>query len=685
MVHVTVPDEAPREQFAVTGATTGPFAFDFTYYKAADIDVYDDATLKTEGVHYSLVGTAGTEGGYVGGVITWLSSITSRTITVVLNISISRLTDFPSSGAFNITTLNTEIDTIYSILSQNKDSFSGRSLRLPASDAADLNVLPVASARVDKVLSFDSTGAPNLVMELGQYGGNWTTATAYTERTLIKDSSNNNIYFCNLAHTSTGSTPISSNADVAKWDLLIDAVAAAASASAAAVSATAAAADVVSTNADVVLTHADVVLTHADVVLTTADLALTNADVTASATSATAAGTSATNAATSATASATSATASAASAAASSGAAASATAAAASATAAAADEVLTNADTILTAADVVSTHADVVLTGIDAAATAVDRAATAVSAAAAAADAVQTALDLVATNQDTIDTAADLVQTAADVTASAASASAAATSATAAAGSATAAAADLVQTNIDQIATAADAVSTAADVIASAASAAAAATSATSAATARTAAEAAQTAAEAALDSFDDIYLGAKASDPTLDNDGAALATGALYWNTTGNTFEIYSGSAWNSYTIQSLVTLAIANHDSITVNANDEAGGVTWNELQATPSISSGVVTVDLHAAQNFKISLSESITTVTISNPPAAGTVRGFTIQLLVTGSFTVAWPASVEWPSGTAPTLSTTSGHEEIFSFFTEDGGTTYKATGWGQAVN
>ena len=72
-----------------------------------------------------------------------------------------------------------------------------------------------------------------------------------------------------------------------------------------------------------------------------------------------------------------------------------------------------------------------------------------------------------------------------------------------------------------------------------------AATSATAAQTAQTAAEAAQTAAETAADNFDDTYLGAKASDPTVDNDGDALTAGDLYFNTTTNVLRVYTGSAW--------------------------------------------------------------------------------------------------------------------------------------------
>ncbi|HEY5799979.1 MAG TPA: hypothetical protein VIT92_07150, partial [Burkholderiaceae bacterium] len=52
-------------------------------------------------------------------------------------------------------------------------------------------------------------------------------------------------------------------------------------------------------------------------------------------------------------------------------------------------------------------------------------------------------------------------------------------------------------------------------------------------------------AAAASLDSFDDRYLGAKTADPTLDNDGGALITGALYFNSVAGEMRVYSGSAW--------------------------------------------------------------------------------------------------------------------------------------------
>jgi hypothetical protein len=71
--------------------------------------------------------------------------------------------------------------------------------------------------------------------------------------------------------------------------------------------------------------------------------------------------------------------------------------------------------------------------------------------------------------------------------------------------------------------------------------------SATAAASSATAA--ASSAAEAATtyDNFDDRYLGAKAVPPTLDNNGDALITGALYWNSVDNAMYAWDGSAWGS------------------------------------------------------------------------------------------------------------------------------------------
>jgi hypothetical protein len=111
----------------------------------------------------------------------------------------------------------------------------------------------------------------------------------------------------------------------------------------------------------------------------------------------------------------------------------------------------------------------------------------------------------------------------------------AATSASAASSSATAAAtsesnASTSATNSETAKTAAEAAQVAAEL-------------------AETNAETAQAAAELALDSFDDRYLGAKSSAPTTDNDGDALAEGAMYYDTVDDIIYVWNGSIWQTIT----------------------------------------------------------------------------------------------------------------------------------------
>jgi len=141
---------------------------------------------------------------------------------------------------------------------------------------------------------------------------------------------------------------------------------------------------------------------------------------------------------------------------------------------------------------------------------------------------------------------------AASASAASASESAAATSATNAATSATNASTSATNASTSATAAASSATAAASSAAAAATSATNAATSATNAATSETnagnsATSAATSAASAlaAFDNFDDTYLGAKASDPTVDNDGDPLTGGDLYYNTTSNVMRVYTGSAW--------------------------------------------------------------------------------------------------------------------------------------------
>jgi hypothetical protein len=123
---------------------------------------------------------------------------------------------------------------------------------------------------------------------------------------------------------------------------------------------------------------------------------------------------------------------------------------------------------------------------------------------------------------------------------------------------------------------------------AAATSASAAATSASNAATsasnASTSASTASTAASnaaASYDSFDDRYLGPKATDPTLDNDGNALLTGALYFNTTVNEMRVYTGSAW--------LTAYLPATGYLALSGGTMTGAITFAAAQLVPVANGG------------------------------------------------------------------------------------------------
>jgi len=130
-----------------------------------------------------------------------------------------------------------------------------------------------------------------------------------------------------------------------------------------------------------------------------------------------------------------------------------------------------------------------------------------------------------------------------------------------------------------------------------------AAASATCAATSETNAANSATNAAASFDSFDDRYLGAKATDPSLDNDGDALLDGALYFDTTNNRMKVYDTgtSAW-SYTSPSsseqtnINTVAGISSDITTVASDGtDIGTVATNiaDVNTVAGISSNVTSV--------------------------------------------------------------------------------------------
>ena len=360
------------------------FAYAFKIATNADMEVIIRAstgteTVKTITTHYTVSGA----GDASGGNVTFTSgNIPTDTEIVVLRRKTTKTQslDLVENDPFTADSVEGAFDKNLALVQELQEQVD-RSIKISRTNTmTSTEFTDNATARASKILAFDTNGELSVATELGSYKGNWSASTTYGSRDIVKDTSTNNIFIANTTHTSSGSQPLTTNTDSAKWDLLVDAATA-----------------------------------------TTAQTAAGNS-ATASANSATASANSATAAATS------------------------------------------------------------------------------------------------ESNANTHKTAAETAKTAAE--------------------------------------------------------------------TAKTAAETAKTAAETALDTFDDRFLGAKSSDPSVDNDGAALVDGALYFDTTNDLMKVYdlSNTTWRQ--------LALTGTNQ--TNVNTVAGQISpTNNISTVAGVASNVTTV--------------------------------------------------------------------------------------------
>ena len=298
---MTVSSLTTKNSYSGNGSTSA-ISYTFKIFDDDDVTVIirtdstGTETVKTKTTHYTVsgVGNAG------GGTITFTSGnipASGETVLLLRNTPLTQATDYTPNDPFPAATHEDALDKL-TLISQDTQEEIDRSIKLSRANTMTSTEFTVpAATRANKIFAFDSSGELAVTQEIGTFRGDWAASTAYAVRDLVKDTSTNNIFIVNEAHTSSGAQPLTTNANSAKYDLIVDAASATTSATNAASSATAAAssASTASTQASNASTSASTASTQASNASTSASAAATSA--TAAATSATAAAASATAAA----------------------------------------------------------------------------------------------------------------------------------------------------------------------------------------------------------------------------------------------------------------------------------------------------------------------------------------------------------------------------------------------------
>ena len=673
---MTVSSSTNRVSYSGNGTLTA-FAYTFKIFDEDDLTVILRASDGTETVqtittHYTVSGV----GDVGGGNVTFVTAPTAtQTVVILREQPLTQGLDLVPNDPFPANSLEEALDKIV-FMTQKHEEELGRAIKASRTNTitgAEFTIS--ASDRANKIFAFDNSGDVSITQAIGTFKGDWAASTSYVVRDIVKDTNNNNIYIANTAHTSSGSVPLTSNADIAKWDLLVDAASATTSATNAAASETA---------AETAQTAAEAAQTAAETAQTAAETAETNAETAQTAAEA-------------------------------------AQSAAETAYdnfddrylgAKASDPTLDNdGDALINGALYFNTTSGMKVydgSSWD--------------------DVKPTTAEQ--TNIDTVAGVSANVTTVAGISSDVTSAASVSSDITTVAGQIS------PTNNISTLAGISANITTVANNV-------------------------------SGVNSFAERYR-VDSSDPTT-----SLDAGDLAFNTTSSLLKYYDGSSWQSVSsgIGSVAddatpqlggaldtngnNINFADNDkaifgagsdlqiyhdgthsyisdqgtgnlrilganisltnpagnenyiimyengaveiayddvvkiattSLGVDVNGEIIADSYNETYAAVTSSSNATTVNCHNGNAFSHTLTEN-TTFTFSNPPASGTSYSFSIEIIQDASasgFTVTWPAATDWPSATAPTLTATASAKDVFVFYTRDGGTNWYGFTAGQAL-
>jgi len=241
---MTISTTTIKNSYNGNGSTS---AFNYTFKISAESEMQviirsaaGTETVKTLTTHYTITGV----GNAGGGAVTFTAGnipVTGETVILRRVTAQTQAMDLIDNDPMSADTIENAHDKSIAIAQELQEQID-RSIKLSRTNTMTSTEFTVdAATRANKILAFDSAGEISVTQELGTFVGDWSSGTSYNARDLVKDTSTNNIFICTTSHTSSGSQPLTSNTDSAKWSLIVDAASATTSQNAAAASATAAA------------------------------------------------------------------------------------------------------------------------------------------------------------------------------------------------------------------------------------------------------------------------------------------------------------------------------------------------------------------------------------------------------------------------------------------------------------
>ena len=239
---MTVSSATNKVSYNGNGSTT-VFAYGFKIFDEDDLTVIirnasGGETTKTITTHYTVSGVGAASG---GNVTMGTAPASGESLTIIREQPLTQGLDLVPNDPFPATLVEDTLDKLTFMVHQHEETLNRSIKGSKTTTITDPSFTEDATARANKVFAFDASGNIDITQEIGVYKGNWGAGTTYAVRDLVKDTSTNNIFIAITAHTSSGSQPLTTNTDSAKWALIVDAASATASQNAAASSATAAA------------------------------------------------------------------------------------------------------------------------------------------------------------------------------------------------------------------------------------------------------------------------------------------------------------------------------------------------------------------------------------------------------------------------------------------------------------